>query len=233
MKKIALLSLLAFTINFSNAQEILLDEQVYIDTLPVENGQNGKKFSHMLLKYGVTLGENLAGSNINFVKSYEFGIGYQFKRKLTSFYDMGYTLLYNFNSYSLRQDSLKLLPNQTLHDKENIMTNAIQLQWFNRINIGRRGNMIKTYVDLGLYGGYNLARTHSYKNENFVTNTTSTDVINKGVKYIDNIEYGALVRIGYKRFSLYGKYRASKLIKDSFGYNDVPKFQAGLELGIF
>ena len=93
--------------------------------------------------------------------------------------------------------------------------------------------MVKTFLDVGAYGGYNFGLTHTFLDKNVLPNTKDTEVRSRGLEYANRIEYGAIARIGYKKLALYYKYRVSSFILSGYGYNDLPNMVVGLEADIF
>jgi hypothetical protein len=110
------------------------------------------------------------------------------------------------------------------------MINSMSPSVYARINFGRRGNSIGTYLDLGAYGSFNVKRAHyTYDeiNDEIVKTTTSR------LKYMEKYAYGLLARIGTNNVALTAKYRLSKPFTEKSGFAELTKLSVGLEIGVF
>lgn len=221
-------------INSSFAQEILLEQNPGNDTIIQNWGPNRKNYIHSFYSYGFLCGQQVSDSaQINYGNSYSFSVGYRYKRKIVKFYEIGIGFSYSYTGFNIKQNDKKVFPNKATHDKEVLNLNYLSGSIFNRFIIGKRGNMIGNYFDLGVYGGWMFSGSHKTKTE-YDQPTTSgshvTKVINKKLNYLQKFDYGAIARLGRNKFSVYAKYRLSDLFREESGFPELPGLEAGIEL---
>ena len=185
---------LIFFLSFNlGAQEILLQQDVNKDTVVSKFGPN--KTHHVILYTGIGffVSPSSKGSQINSYSSSDYRIGARYKLKLCSWEAIGFDAYYNTNNFNLKQSNQKTIPNKTLHDKEKLVTNNVAVDFFNRINFGKRGNILGKYLDLGFYFSYYFASKHVYKDTFTSVNSafaTRNKVINRGMRYFSDYNYG-------------------------------------------
>lgn len=223
------------------AQTVLLEQDVNADTVPPSSGPNMKNYTHSYFRYGFVAGQpDSAGADIKPGYSNEFAFGVRYKRRITNFYSLGFDVFYNNINYHLKQDSSKIFPNPVLHKKEKLAYNNFGIELYNRINFGKRGNIIGNFVDIGGYGEWGFSIKHFYRDELAVAQTGASmiEVTNKRLLYTNNLNYGAVVRIGINRYAFYGKYRVSDIIKSGYlsqtglNYPEFPRIIVGIEIGL-
>jgi len=219
------------------AQQPVIFEDVNADTLLGEDGPNSKNFWHGYTSYNLaalpTEGE---GGDVVIGPSGLYVIGVRYKRKLTNWLAMGASLNVSSVNYRLKQDSLtKILPNNIIHKKENIHLNSLNLEPYIRINFGKRGNTLGTFIDVGGYGEWVYGSRHSTRDKHEVANSSGASITesdHKGLVWLEPFNYGASLRIGWKQFSLYGRYRFSNMIKSNSVYPELPRLFVGFELAL-
>ncbi|MEQ8910042.1 MAG: hypothetical protein RIC95_12665 [Vicingaceae bacterium] len=198
-----------------------------------KRGPNLDQYSHIFLAYGFLVGpsendsaEIVGGSSSSFM------LGYLFKWRMTSWYELGFSATYHYSSFHLKQDSSKVVPNRELHRQEKIVFNNIQVAPFQRFKIRNRYHSTGTFIDLGGYFGYHYRTKHQTRENNRNPGTRRTRTVNLGLKYTENLSYGVLARVGFNRLMLYGRYRFSDLFTDESGLPELPRFEFGLKIGI-
>lgn len=240
-----IISMLFFCFSIGNgrgwAQTILLEQDVNADTLSPTAGPNMKNYTHSYFRYGFVLGKSdSAGTEIKPGYSNEFTFGVRYKRRVSNFYSLGFDVFYNNINYHLKQDSSKIFPNPVLHKKEKLAYNNFGAEIYNRINFGKRGNIIGNFIDLGGYGEWGFTIKHFYRDELAVAQTGASvrDVTNKRLLYTNNLNYGAAARFGIGRYVIYGKYRLSDIFKEDYlaqtglNYAELPRIIVGIEIGL-
>ena len=238
MKKLftTLLSII-FLSTYVAGQDVLLEEDVKADTIKKTVGPNLKHFTHLYLDLGFIAGKSeTEGADINYGKSYTFSVGYRYKRKISNFYAIGFDINYYLMSYNLKQENSKILPNDSLHNKEKLIFNNLGLELYNRFNFGKRGNYIGTFIDIGAYGNWAYKVKHYTKDEldnADINNAKINEVTNTGLVYPEELNYGVKARIGINRFVLSATYRLSDLFKEKYSYYpELPRLSVGLQIGL-
>ena len=246
MKKAAAL-LFAIMIVFSGyAQEYTEETEKETVTVTEEKeskdkfGPNKTHFVHAYLSLGFmtppTEGE---GADILYGKSHLITYGVRYKLKLAEFFALGAGVNYTYQVWHMKQVDTKLIPDNTLSDKEKLMSNNLGADAFLRINIGKRKNTIGNYIDLGAYGEWAYTTSRKLTNDADLANDPSgfdyATATSYKLNYFEKINYGVEARLAYGKFVLFGKYRLSDIFtqdfKDAVSVTDMPRLIVGLELG--
>ena len=238
MKKILFGCLLI--LNFKSfAQTKILEVDRKIDTLPKTFGANLKNYLQMYIGYGFVVGQSEKGAAIKYGSSSDFVLGFRYKRKIGNVYSIGYDLNYHRTSFYLVQNSMKIIPDTILHDKEKFVFNAFGLSLYNRFNFdNHRGNYMGYFLDLGAGGDwdFNIKTVSEDKiNGNIVTTST------KKLKYVNPYNYYAFTRLGFNKYILSAAYRISDQFIDSLAkvygsyknYPELPRIIIGLQIGFY
>ena len=211
-----------------NAQKLELDLIPYDYEYPNNFGQNRTHFVHYYIGYGlITNYEQNIGSEINLGKSFDFEFGFKYKLKLTNWLAVGSNFSYDIMSFNLKQNSTKSLPDPVLHAKQKITFQNFGMAPHIRFNIGRRGNEVGNYIDLGYYFNWSINRLVSKGDQ-----TPDYKIVSKSPPFALKKNQGVYAAIGISRYSIYAKYRLSALI-DTKKYRDLPPLIIGVQLGIF
>ena len=232
MKIVILLILLSFLSPALFSQKILLDKDVS-KAYKILHGPNSSSFKQFFFGTGIIPAENNnSGAEINTWKSGYLIVGFRQKFKVMSFYSLGYEIEYSNLRYNLKQNEDKTFPDVTLHDNERLKFNSLGISAFNRVNIGKRGNIIGKFIDVGAYANWVYRTVHSAKDDDYdAENMSDVRVVkNIGLKYISNYQYGLIARAGINWIALKGTYRLSDLFKTKYDLPELPRFQIGFEI---
>jgi hypothetical protein len=231
MKKIFLiLSMFVFAAALP-AQNVLLHKEVN-DTVIKKYGPNLKNFHHMYLGFGFIAGEpDSTGSDILYGRSMNFLVGYRYKLKLTNWLALGYDVNFSSYIYRLKQSYKKIVPDSVIHDKERLSFGNLDGDIYLRLNYGRRGNRVGNFIDFGGYGDWTYAASNFTKDENKINGNIIKTTISH-LNYYNHKNYGALVRLGFNRYVIYGNYRMSDIFDSWYKYPELPRFTLGLQIGI-
>ncbi len=230
MKK--LFTLLLLSLSFGGfSQEILLKQNVQADTIRPGWGPNLKNYLHGYVGLGFPLFINEEPAYTKVGTSVQFDFGLRYKRKITNYFALGMDLGLNSTAFKIKQDDGKYVPDSIINKKEKLQVSAASGSVFARINIGRRGNFIGNYIDMGTYGSWNMVKKHKTTNKN--TNGEKVKVSTTRLDYIEDFSYGLLARIGISRYALTAQYRLSDIFKSSCTLPELPKLIVGVEVGLF
>lgn len=219
-----------------SSQTVLLEKNVKDNAYSLSKGPNMKKFSHIYFAYEFYASNpDNKGAEIIYGLSTCINIGYRFKFKIVEFYSIGFNANYNFQKYVIKQEAEKIFPNSNLHDKEKIRFNNAGIEFYNRINAGKRGNTIGKYLDIGLYGKWAFAINHFIKDKVVDENNKAELVITKysNLMYTERLLYGFSARLGINRLAISAEYRLSDLFKKEYHFPELPRFSIGLELALY
>jgi hypothetical protein len=230
MRKIITIILLSISLG-AFAQDILLQQNVKADTIRPTRGPNLRNFTQGYVGIGFPMYTNEA---LNYTKrgtSIAFDFGLRYKRRITNYLAAGLDLGINTASYKIKQKSPKTVPDTVINDKEKIQISSLLSSGYVRINVGRRGNYIGNYLDLGAYGGWNFQKKHKTTNENKDGEKVRESTTR--LKYVETLSYGLLARIGISRFALTAQYRLSDIFNSSYEMPELPRLIVGVEVGLF
>jgi len=230
--KTLLIAFILLPLFSAQAQEVLLHRNVSNDMATSKRGPNRTHFNHLYTNLGFITGapENSTAAIIH-GKSTAFHVGYRYKLKLNNYFSTGYELAYSTASFRITQKEGKLVPDAILHKKEALSFQSFTLGVYQRINVGRRGNHIGNYLDLGAFGGWNVGLKHEYNDETPEGIRIKTQ--KRGMKYWEPFSYGVMARVGFNRFAVTGSYRLSNVFKEKSNIPELPRVQVGFELGLF
>ncbi len=237
MKKLLIFKILCvFFMPSIYGQQILLEQdvtQLYKDKHNV--GANRTNFRHFYFGYGVVTGDTKGEQmNLEPLKSNNLLIGYRYKRKLTNWYAMGVDVFYARTAYHIKQDDMKRIPNSILHEKEKIVYSYAGASHYQRINIGKRGNRIGNFIDIGAYAAIAFSVRHVFRDkiaERDAYKANQMKRVNKHLDYINRFNYGLQVRIGFNKIVLYSTYRLSDVFNEEFD-TEPGRIIAGICIGL-
>lgn len=173
------------------------------------------------------------GAEIKYGYSRSFLFGIRYKHKIKGIFQIGGALEYWNDAFHLRQNDKKVLPTAALHKKETITFNNLGSELYLRFNLGKRGNRIGKFVDVGGYGSWIPAASHYIKDDNqgdtYMAN--SKEVYYTDLQYTNNMAYGLRFRTGYNQWVLSLGYRLSDYFDDTFD-SEMPRFSAGIQVGL-
>lgn len=217
----------------ANAQTVVFEEQV--DTNPDFSsfGPNKKNFMNYFIGFGFIVGPSEGiGSAIKYGASTDLQFGLSYKRKIFSFYAAGLEAYYHGNNFSLKQDLSKTLPNSNLNKNEVLRFYNIGLSFFNRINVGKRGNVIGNFLDIGANAEFPFSVVHDVKNDG--DNNTIVRTLTSHLDYINKYGLYLFTRIGSNRYAMRVSYRFSDLFKTNESYNfaELPRIVISAHLGL-
>lgn len=198
-----------------------------------KRGPNLDRYGHLFIGYGFILGESETDSaSIIPLTSSTFTLGWLSKWRLNRWYELGFDLNYQYSSFKLEQDSSKIVPNRILHKREKLVFNRLEVAPFQRFKFRNRYHSTGTFLDLGIYFGYNYRIKHQTVERDRLPGASKTRTVSFGLDYTEDLTYGLMARIGFNRFIFYARYRYSDLFTDSSDLPELPRFNVGLKLGI-
>ena len=220
----------------ARAQRVLLHATPDTDSMEVRRGPNRAVFRHFYLGYAPVVGEAAGpGAELRYGTSGEFFVGLRHKFRLSQTLALGTDVRYARLVYQLRQNSQKVLPTPAQHHSESLSLPQLQLEPYVRLNAGRRGNVIGRYVDLTAWGGWLTGTTHRYEDRPGNGGAARTQVVTRGLPYVNRWAYGLGGRLGSGRYAAVARYRLSSAFAGAARqrYPELPRWTVGLELGLF
>lgn len=245
MYKIYILVLIVILISLgANAQSETTDFPTEFGKMKVDTTKNeqskfmigGKNFVFMYIQLGFILGKPEGiSSDILFGNSTNFAIGLRYFRRVNKFYRIGFDIGHDGNSFSLKQDSSKILPNNLLHKTERINLNNLNISLVNRFSVSKIKNRMGTFFDLGGYAGWTHTSINYTMDKHQIANAANaskTQVYNRALVFVNDYQYGLTAGFGKNYFRFYAKYRLSDNFKKQFIYAELPRIIVGLEFAL-
>lgn len=228
--KLVLIAMLIIMVLPAFGQTSVISEDVTAMREETDFGMNRKHFRHFFSGIHMVAGGNgSTGADIVYGRSWRFEFGHRYKRKFSETFSAGYEFLLSRDAFYIAQETGKLIPDTSLHDREKFVVLTVGGSVYQRVNIGRRGNHMGRYLDVGGYAGYlfhtRLVRFDTSDGEKIRERRT-------GLSYPANFVYGPFVRIGSGRLSVKFSYRASDLFEASAELPELPRMHIGMEFGM-
>jgi hypothetical protein len=126
-----------------------------------KRGPNLDRYGHIFLGYGFIVGESESDSaKIIGGRSSTFTVGWLSKWRINRWYELGFDVSYQYSSFHMKQDSSKIVPNRVQHKKEKLVFNRVEIAPFQRFKFRNRYHSTGTFLDLGVYAGWNYRIKH-------------------------------------------------------------------------
>lgn len=210
----------------SNAQNILLDEEVSVDSTEENYGKNHKHWVSTVFGGGFFIGPSSGTVSSPFVqpstfRSGEGVIGLFYKRKWNEYLSTVLSLDYVYrNSARNRTDDTMLYEHRM---------NFLSAGLHQRFNFKKRGNQYGFYTEIGINGemavGESLHIRHRQLEGEEVYRRKVLAV--KGLDNLNPFNYNLMAKVGYNGFAFYGRYRMQPLVKEDRNFQ-YPVWTAGL-----
>lgn len=237
MKKLGIL------IAFMALTSVLFSQNMIMDEKPdslyniSKWGKNRVNFIHFYGSYGLVAGAAEGNAyDVKYGLSREWKFGIRYKLRICNFYAMGFDFAIAQSRFRFAQNSSNTFPDTVMHDQEYLGLSTLGLDYYNRFNFGKRGDVVGKYLDLGVYATYAFSTYHRFVDKlttpylgSSKTNTKLYDL-----DYINDIQWGFKARIGYDRFALWGTYRMSDWFNSKTPSGiELPRAMVGIEMGLF
>lgn len=232
VKKLALIITIAVCVGaVINAQSVLLERDLNESVYVKKKGPNKNRFLHLYYDYAFYTAEN---DNYEVGTSFRTFIGVRNNYRLASKYIMGLNIEFGWENFRVKQNNQKTFPSTGVHKKEFLSTSNLGVEYFNRLLLTERENSLGTWIDAGIYSNLNLGSRHVTKDKSASSDEARYHKeINKGLKYLNDWEYGVKARIGMRRYAVTGTYRLSDWISGPTHSWEPPRVSVGFEIGLY
>jgi len=234
MRKIKWLLFILISFNtYVFSQKVLMERNVKDYAYSQKTGPNLKTFNHFYMGVGMFPIVESDNGKTDKLSSLFFNFGWRYKYKVNSWYSLGFETEYNHKNFRLIQDNFKIIPNAILHKKEKIVFDNFQIAVYNRINIGKRGNTIGYFIDLGLYGEIAISiRNKTFDEQlNNSLNAGMVKTVNYNLSYPNRYNYGITIKLGYEQLVFFASYRISTMFKSEYNYPELTRINVGVQVG--
>lgn len=198
-----------------------------------KRGPNLDRYDHIFIGYGFVVGPSEGDSAATIpLNSSTFTLGWLSKWRINRWYELGFDIAYQYSSFKIEQDSSKIVPSRTIYKREKLVFNRLEVAPFQRFKFRNRYHSTGTFLDLGVYFGFNYRIKHQTVERDRLPSADKTRTVSFGLAYTEDFTYGLMARIGFNRFIFYARYRYSDLFTESSDLPELPRFNVGLKLGI-
>lgn len=238
MKSFLICLILPFMYLSLSAQDIIMDKNVE-EQYSEKHGQNMRHYGQFYEAFGTFIPyNNNSGAKAVLGRSMEFTFGYRYKLKLLSFYAIGFDLSNRWQKYGIEAEDdvavdISSNPFSQASQVKRLSLNVASLgaEAYNRINIGKRGNTLGNYVDIGIKGEWNYGRKMYLKEEAPAGDYfEKSKTVQKNLSFIEKFSTIITARIGINKFCIYGNYRFSDIIVDGYTSPELPPLTAGVQV---
>ena len=216
------------------AQQVLVQANVADDTAKTTFGPNRRWFGHGYVALGLVAGPAETGAQLHYgFSSAEARVGGRLKLRLGESVALCSDLAYAYQRYELAQEAGKSVPAPTLHQRENLALHQLATEVALRLNYGRRGNAVGSYLDL-LAGGSWAAGTRHTTEDVPAPGISSFETTERGLPYLRRFGGSAGVRLGLDRYALVARYRLMSAFASGYAaWPELPNWLLGFEVGVF
>lgn len=221
----------------AGAQRVLLEERVDTSGVIPRQGPNRFFFAHGLGRIGLLTGPQEYGMQTNWWSA-SITYGARMKFKLWSWDALVVDFGYHFDNYSLRKKQPSLPPFYPHdHQRARLGVNNLTFAFCDRINFGRRGNVMGTWLDLGVYGDWAFHSAYVYVDQYYSSTSpyggrfkAKTHVTR--LPYLAGLNYGFTAHFGNDSYGIFVNYRVNDFITNpgaGTNYHDLPRLMIGIE----
>jgi hypothetical protein len=165
------------------------------------------------------------------------------KAKICSWNALVLDFGYRCDRYGIGKNDASGIPGfGNAHKRERLSLHNMSFALCDRINFGRRGNILGIYTDFGFYGDLLFRGAHLMVDEYYDSNSEFAERTIERTKqthlpFLSRFNYGFTARFGWEWGSIFAMYRINELVVDRppiTVYSDFPRLTAGVEMyGIF
>ncbi|GAB4142876.1 MAG: hypothetical protein Fur0041_17970 [Bacteroidia bacterium] len=222
-----------------HAQQVVLDRHVDTSSAKRTFGPNRLFYSLPYFSLSAPVYPQDNGAELNWW-SYSFAYGVRMKLKLAKWNALVWDIEYRYDNFSIDQRQRKLLPVlPDPHDRERIALHALGISMCDRINFGRRGNVVGNWLDWGVYGDWIFKSSNVFVDKEKSSSFNYADSYRSktrftGLRYINTFNYYLMLRFGGNYAGFTFKYRMNRLVNHYAGYSgpDLPVFYAGIDVSV-
>lgn len=231
MKEHSLFISLCLFLSFTLPAQRMIFKRDSVSFTPQEK-QWGRNAPNMLIPYvqfNWALGPKQDGARLYLGHSFNFRLGLDYKRKITSWLSLGLKMQYATETFRLVQDFAKILPDTILHESEWFNLQCLTVGGFLRFNLGlQREGSYGIYLETGVNYVWAIRFFHIYNEE--LTGGESEQVRIHNLTYTQPGYGEAYLKLGWRHFATISTFRFTPLFKSQSGYPDLPWAKLGFEL---
>ena len=226
--------LLGLALPAAQAQQVLVQANVADDTVKTTFGPNRRYFGHGYVGYGLVVGPAGRGAAVRYgLGAAELRGGGRLKVRFSQAVALVLDLGYAYRRYDLAQNDQKTVPSAGLHRRESLGLHLLYSEIGLRLNAGRRGNAVGSYLDLLAGGGW-VAGTRHTTDDDPAPGIGAVETTEYGLPYLRRWTGTVGTRLGFDRYALVGRYRLAPAFGAGFAaWPELPRWVLGVEVGLF
>jgi hypothetical protein len=222
-----------------NAQTTLMDQPAQNPSERLQKGPNSTYYQSGFWSFGVAIPieeSDSAQTASSAIWRYGTRGKWRWSNTFAGIWDLGW----NRAAYRIEQDSAKnVFGRGQEFDQQKFVWNQLEAGAGIRVNVGKRGNYLGNFIDLGGYGEWGFSVRQQLKqdvNPALKDGATKIKTTFGRLDYINPLNYGLAVRLGVNKLALWTKYRMSDQFKASDSVNEGKKYpeltrlQVGVEV---
>ncbi len=220
----------------ARAQQVLVRADVADDTLTNLTGPNRRYFGHLYAGAGLVAGARAPGAPVRAgFSSMEGQLGGRLKRRFTQTVAVVADVRYAYLRDGFEQTAAKTFPGAGRHRAERLAWHQVQAEIGLRLNAGRRGNTVGSYLDLLAWGGWVAATSHTTDDDPAPGGPAAVSTTETGLPYLRRWTGGVGARLGFDRYALVARRRLAGALRPGTAPAGacLPPWVLGLEIGLF
>jgi len=178
---------------------------------------------HGFFDMGWVVGPSHQNGKLDYLISVDYNPGLRMLKRIWDKGDLAIELSYHNVHFHLHQYDEKLLPNNTLHDRERFYVHVANLGIAHRYYFST-----SMYVDFGINLDWNFRKVHMIKNPD--VNGDDVKTFDRTIDYFQPFNYDVFARIGKAKWTIHYVHRLSPLIKTSSRLPGLPPQILGIGL---
>ena len=126
-----------------------------------------------------------------------------------------------------------MVPGPQLHRREALALHQFYTEASVRLNAGRRGNAVGSYLDLLAGAAWAATTTHTTEDAP-APGIGSQETTERGLLYLRRWSGSTGARLGFDRYAVTARYRLTPAFGAAYGaWPELPRWVVGLEIGLF
>ncbi len=236
MNKHIIILFFLFTSGVLDAQEFLIHQYPKLDTLPKKIGANRENYYAGLGGFGFFGGPtDSSASDVSILRSAYWTIGGRYKHKRNNVFSSGIDWYITYRQYRILQTNQKTFGGQVKHQRERYSQLTLDVSYFWRFNLNKRGNHLGKYIDLfttGIFSPMNRYVVHDKIDPLY--GTKEGKYVFSKLQYARWFYYNVGMRYGISFFQFVATYRLGNMFKrtNQYPYAELPRFSLGILIDI-
>ena len=231
-KRLFILAIFALISVTAFSQRVIFSESMDDAYKIPDKGRNRSHFGYFYTGYQTFVD---AQGPVAAFPSRNLFFGRRTKYALSRHYSMGWSLEYQNTAFFIAEpmsnDGLEI-------NSEKLVLHNLMAEYYNRISLGKVGDNIGKFIDIGVYGGWIFSNKEVKKYSIPIADYGQGISTYKNLDYIGSFCYGARARVGIDRIAIVADYRITdafvdQTLEEGSKFSVLPQLSIGIELGLY